>query len=110
MLASIVTCDGAFRICDSHGKYLYCNSHPQGTSALLEVPSISCLFQHIQSLYQISDIFELRGVKIAKVNLDIAGKNTFVLVSGALHWHYIHCVILSLKPCSYWDCNTLLLL
>ena len=78
IVVGIYCCNnGAFKIFDSHGRDLYGNSHPEGTCVLLEVPSVSSLVQYIQSLYQISDIFEVKGIQIAKVNLNIAENNSF---------------------------------
>ena len=78
IVVGIYCCNnGVFKVFDSHGRDLYGNSHPEGTCVLLEVPSVSSLVQYIQSLYQISDIFEVKGIKIAKVNLNIAENNSF---------------------------------
>ena len=56
------TDNGIYKIFDSHARDEYGRSHPQGTCALLEVPSIQSLVQYFQAMHSLSDNFELRGV------------------------------------------------
>ena len=54
------------KIFDSHARDIYGRSHPQGTCVLLEVSSLNSLVHYFQSIHN-NDIFELKGVKIDKV-------------------------------------------
>ena len=54
------------KIFDSHTRDIYGRSHPQGTCVLLEVSSLNSLVHYFQSIHN-NDIFELKGVKIDKV-------------------------------------------
>ena len=86
---------------------MYGNSHPEGTCVLLEVPSVNSLVQYIQSLYQISDIFEVKGIKIAKVYINIAENNSFCPCKQCCALALYSLCYSVIKPCSYWDSNTL---
>ena len=108
IVVGIYCCNNCvFKIFDSHGRDLYGNSHPEGTCVLLEVPSVSSLVQYIQSLYQISDIFEVKGIKIAKVNLNIAENNNFCPRKQCCPLALYSLCYSVIKPCIYWDYNTL---
>ena len=107
IVVGIYCCNnGAFKIFNSHGRDLYENSHPEGKCVLLEVPSVSSFFQYIQSLYQISDIFGVKGIKIAKVNLNIAENNSFSTRKQCCPLALYSLCYSVIKPCSYWDSNT----
>ena len=63
--------DGGYKVFDSHARDMYGNSHSQGTSVSLEIPSMHKLVQFVQSLYRNEDIYELKGVHIANVEVDV---------------------------------------
>ena len=62
---------GGYKVFDSHARDMYGNSHCQGTCVLLEIPSMHKLVQFVQSLYRNEDIYELKGVHIANVEVDV---------------------------------------
>ena len=45
---------------------MYQNSHSEGICVLLEIPSMHKLVQYFQTLLRNEDIYELKGVHIAK--------------------------------------------
>ena len=62
---------GAYKVSDSHARDMYGKSHSEGTCVLLEMPSMHKLVQCFQSLFRNEDIFELKGVHIAKFEVDL---------------------------------------
>ena len=58
-------------------------------------------------MYQISDIFEVKGIKIAKVDLNIAENNSFCPRKQCCPLALYSLCYSVIKPCSYWDSNTL---
>ena len=62
---------GAYKVSDSHARDMYDKSHSEGTCVLLEMPSMHKLVQCFQSLFRNEDIFELKGVHIAKFEVDL---------------------------------------
>ena len=68
------TGNGSCKIFDSHARDEYGRSHPQGTSVLLEVPSIQGLVQYFQAIHSLSDNYELRGLQIS--TYEIAAVNS----------------------------------
>jgi len=66
--AVAIYCNGnmGLKIFVSHARDIYGGSHPQGTCVLLEVSSLNNLVHYFQSIHN-HDIFELKGVKIDKV-------------------------------------------
>ena len=75
--AVAIYCKGnvGLNIFDSHARNIYGRSHPQGTCVLLEVSSLNSSVHYFQSIHN-NDIFELKGVKINKVQK----KNTALLI------------------------------
>ena len=47
------------------------NIHSEGTCVLLEIPSMHKLVQYFQSLDKNQDMYELKGVHIAKFEIDL---------------------------------------
>ena len=60
---------------DSHARGMY--GHSQGTSVLLEIPSMLKLVRYFQSLCtrRNEDIYELKGVHIANFEVDICSSS-----------------------------------
>ena len=52
---------GGYKVFDSHARDMYHNSHSEGTSVLLEIPSMHKLVQYFQTLHRNEDIYELKG-------------------------------------------------
>jgi len=52
---------------NSHARDLYGRSNINGTCVLLELPSLNSLICYFQSIHVNIDIFEIKGVKIQKV-------------------------------------------
>ena len=55
------TDNGSYMIFDSHARNEYGRSHPQGTCALLEVPSIQDLVLYFQAIHSLGDNYEFRS-------------------------------------------------
>ena len=62
---------------DSHARDMYGNSHSQGTSVLLEIPSMHKLVPFFQSLYTCRNEYmhELKGVRIANFEVDLCSSS-----------------------------------
>ena len=43
---------GGYKVCDSHARDMYHNSHSEGTCVLLEIPSMHKLVQYFQSIQE----------------------------------------------------------
>ena len=48
-----------YKVFDSHARDMYHNSHSEGTSVLLEIPSMHKIVQYSQTLHRNEDIYEL---------------------------------------------------
>ena len=55
----------SYKIFDSYARDEYGRSHPQGTRALLEVPSIPDLIKYFQAIHSLGDNYEHRGLQIS---------------------------------------------
>ena len=66
------TNDDKYKIFDSHARDIYGRSHPQGTCVLLEAATINHVVLHFQSLYSDNSQFELKGVNIDEVPVQLA--------------------------------------
>ena len=58
---------GGYKVFDSHARYMYGNSHREGTCVLMEIKSMHKLIQYFQSLYE----NEHKGVHIANFEVDL---------------------------------------
>ena len=54
---------------------MYGNSHSEGTCVLLEIKYVHKLVQYFQSLYGNENIYELKGVHIANLEVDLFSSN-----------------------------------
>ena len=107
MLVSIVL-RMEFKVFDSHAKDVYENSDPEGTRVLLEIPSLDKLVQYFQSLYRNDEIYELKGMRIDKLEVNSSSGNLLEdcsvskinnyarSVSGATLLDFMRCVTLLL--------------
>ena len=123
------TNDDKYKIFDSHARDIYGRSHLQGTCVLLETATIDHVVLHFQSLYSDNSQFELKGVNIYEVpvqltslqNLNNNVRNDELLdntlqkseCAGVLCLCRqccavsLHSICYSvIKPCNYWDSNT----
>ena len=73
---SIIYCadNCQFKVFDSYARDIYGKSHPEGTCILLDIPSANNLVQCFQSLYGVTDVYELKGLHITKY--DMAASNS----------------------------------
>ena len=108
--AVAIYCKGnvGLKIFDSHARDIYGRSHPQGTCVLLEVSLLNSLVHYFQSIHH-SDIFELEGVKLNKV------QNSTLFQGHACETRKfnVSCAVAInslcynvMKSCSYWNLNT----
>ena len=123
------TNDDKYKIFDSHARDIYGRSHPQGTCVLLEAATINHVVLHFQSLYSDNSQFELKGVNIDEVPVQLASLQNLnnnvrndELLDNTLQESECagvlclcrQCCAISLysicysviKPCNYWDSNT----
>ena len=79
-------------------KYLirdmYGNSHSEGTCVLLEIKSMHKLVQYFESLYENEDVYELKGVYIAKFEVDLFSSR--VEYCSLVYTHSVILVILAI--------------
>ena len=61
--------NGPFKVFDSYARDIYGKSHPQKTCVLLDISSSNNLVHYFQSLYEASDLFELKGLHITKYDM-----------------------------------------
>ena len=54
---------------DSHARDIYGKSHPEGTCILLDISSADNLVQYFQSLYGVTDVYELKDLHIIKYDM-----------------------------------------
>ena len=67
--------DGGYKVFDSHARDMYGNSHSQGTSVSLEIPSMHKLLQYFQSLYRNEAIYQLKSVHIANFEVEVCSSS-----------------------------------
>ena len=67
--------NGKFKVFDTHARDVYGKSHPRGTCVLLDMPSMQSLVQYFQSLYGVTDVYELKGVHIGKFEMYLQTSN-----------------------------------
>ena len=67
--------DGGYKVFDSHVRDMYGNSHSQGTSVSLEIPSMHKLLQYFQSLYRNEAIYQLKCVHIANFQVEVCSSS-----------------------------------
>ena len=118
MLVSIVL-RMEFKVFDSHAKDVYENSDPEGTRVLLEIPSLDKLVQYFQSLYRNDEIYELKGMRIDKLEVNSSSGNLLEDCSVSKINNYARsckrCYVLGfyamcysvINPCGYWTPSTL---
>ena len=51
---------------DSHARDIYGKNHPEGTCIPLDISSAYNLVQYFQSLYGVTNVYELRGLHFTK--------------------------------------------
>ena len=81
-----------YEVFDSHARDMYGNSHSEGTCVLLEIKSMYKLVQYFESLHENKGVHELKGVYIAKFEVD--------LLSSSVEYCslvYTHSVILVIR-------------
>ena len=108
---------GGYKVFDSHARDMYGNSHCQGTCVLLEIPSMHKLVQYVQGLYRNEDIYELKGVHIANVEVDVCPSSVeYCTISNVNSYQcsckqccaiavYAMCYSV-INPCGYWISGT----
>ena len=79
---------------DSHARDMYGNSHSEGTCVLLEIKSMHKLVQYFESLYENEDVYELKGVYIAKFEVDLFSSR--VEYCSLVYTHSVILVILAI--------------
>ena len=65
---------GGYNVIDSHSRDMY----SEGTSVLLEIPSMHKIVQYSQTLHRNEHIYELRGVHIATFEPHLFSSNLFI--------------------------------
>ena len=110
--AVAIYCNGnaGFKIFDSHARDLYGRSHAQGTCVLLDISTVNNLVHYFQSIHN-NDVFEVKGLQINAVQDSILDQNhahviTHFSLSCAVAIYSLYYAIM--KPCGYWNTNTLL--
>ena len=111
--------DGKFKVFDSHARDVYENSDPEGTRVLLEIPSLDKLVQYFQSLYRNDEIYELKGMRIDKLEVNSSSGNLLDDCSVSKINNYARsckrCYAIGfyamcysvINPCGYWTPSTL---
>ena len=110
--------DGGYKVFDSHARDMYGNSHSEGTKILLEIKSMHKLVQYFQSLYGNEDIYELKGVHIANVEVylfsssveycSISNVNSYQCSCKQCCAVAVYAICYSvINPCGYWISGTL---
>ena len=71
---SIVYCadNHHFKVFDSHARDIYGKNHPEGTCIILDISSADHLVQYFQSLYGVTNVYELKGLHITKYNMMVS--------------------------------------
>ena len=64
---------------DSHARDVYGKSHTQGTCDLLDISSTDNFVHHFESLYEATDLYELKGLQITKYDVAISNNVREVL-------------------------------
>ena len=97
-----------FKVFDSHTRVIYGKSHPEGTCIPLDISSADNLVQYFQSLFGVTDVYDMRASNSVKYVL-----NTLSDQQNCFKNH--HCFAIALcsmccsiiSPCGYWNSNTL---
>ena len=63
--------NGHFKVFDLHATDVYGKSHAQGTCVLLDISSTDNLVHYFQSLYEATDLYELKGLQITIINYQL---------------------------------------
>ena len=104
------TDNGGYKIFDSHARDEYGRSHPSGTCALLEVPSIQSLVQYFQTIHSLTDNYELRGVQISAYETtavnSVREAHNCSCKQGCAVGLYAMCYSIA-NSCCYWNSKTL---
>ena len=71
--------NGHFKVFDLHATDVYGKSHAQGPCVLLDISSTDNLVHYFQSLYEATDLYELKGLQITKYDMAISNNVREVL-------------------------------
>ena len=107
--------NGYFKVFDSHARDIYGKNHPQGSCVLLQISSIHNLVHYFQGLYGLADLYELKGLQIARMMTNNNVEDLLNTSDKQIQCFKKPCVGIPLyslcysmiSPCSYWNSNIL---
>ena len=107
-----------FKVFDSHARDVYGYSDPEGTCVLLEMRSMNELVEYFQSLYRNNEVYELKGIHIDKIELDVSSSNVEGRRTSNINSYECSCkqccaiavfamCYSVINPCGYWYSKSL---